>query len=346
MRLIDLVKLRPGVGWSWWDPYCGGNLYENPNITMADILESGEPHLMWNDICINPSITFDEIYNHPERPLDIDPHNNYRTYWRAWSYNPNIKLSDFDTSPRDIPWYRLAYNPEFSLETLEQHDPDLIYGSILTNSPHLTLKYVIDHPNKHWDWTDICEKCEIHIHDVLNHPELPWKWHALTENSGIYIEDIMANAHLPWDQIVYNPHITIDFALDHPELCSTSEFYKELFWQRLGNTLPIQTIMDHPNLPWSWKNMCFNPSLTLQVILDNPDHMITTKLDWCMFSRYGDITVQDVADHPELPWNYGHLSANTFGWICEDKLSRFRIMTRTHVYKQELFAYVYCNQTT
>lgn len=78
------------------------------------------------------------------------------------------------------------------------------------------------------------------------------------------------------------------------------------------NLLPIM-VVQYPSLPWNWNAFCSNPNLTISFITK----WMTTKqlsrlnrLNWFSLSKNPRISVKDVFQHPELPWDWKGLSRN------------------------------------
>ncbi len=65
-------------------------------------------------------------------------------------------------------------------------------------------------------------------------------------------------------------------------------------------------LLQYSNMPWEWRQVSANPSVSLQFILDNP------QLPWDVkyVSRNINITEQDVLNNLNYPWNYEGLCMN------------------------------------
>lgn len=71
----------------------------------------------------------------------------------------------------------------------------------------------------------------------------------------------------------------------------------------------IDFINDHPGKEWDWWNwVSISPNITMQDVLDNPDQ----PWDWGALSANPNITFQDILDHPDKPWDWDGVSANKF----------------------------------
>lgn len=82
------------------------------------------------------------------------------------------------------------------------------------------LTLIIMLRNNDWDWYDISKNPNITIKDVLNYPEKPWNWNALSSNPNITLADLLKHPYLQWNwwHLTVHPNITVTDILAHPEL--------------------------------------------------------------------------------------------------------------------------------
>ena len=66
-----------------------------------------------------------------------------------------------------------------------------------------------------------------------------------------------------WGLLSWNPNITFDQVLAHPE--------KPWHWDGLSRNprITLNNITNHPELPWDWKGLSGNFNITLEFILTN-----------------------------------------------------------------------------
>ncbi len=94
------------------------------------------------------------------------------------------------------------------------------------------------------------------------------------------MENILEYTNILWYRymILYNPNVPADYILSYPN--------EHIMWNIISRhlSMTMQIIMDNPDKPWDLSVMSKNPNLTLDMIINNLDK----------------------------PWNWTVLSANTF----------------------------------
>jgi hypothetical protein len=147
-----------------------------------------------------------------------------------------------------------------------------------------------------------------------------------------------------------NPNITI------ADILSVDQ--QKWNWDALSYwaDVTLEDVMAHPELPWEWENLCENRNVTMHDILNMvagkvgpfcdvcdcsdcnlaPQHW----MNWRGLSAHASITVDDVAAHLDLPWDFSGLSDNPFAYDTGDSTGGFapqrRQAKRTAAYKKEL----------
>ena len=61
------------------------------------------------------------------------------------------------------------------------------------------FQYVLDHPEKPWDWLGISENPNVTMEDIISNPEKPWDWLGVSVNPNITMEFIISHPDKPWD---------------------------------------------------------------------------------------------------------------------------------------------------
>jgi hypothetical protein len=64
-----------------------------------------------------------------------------------------------------------------------------------------------------------------------------------------------------------------------------------------------EDIENHPELPWNWKYISQNPTITLDFVLKNHNK----RWDWSRLTLNSAITREDIKNHPELPWDHDYV---------------------------------------
>ncbi len=204
---------------------------------------------------------------------------------------------------------------------LEQHADKPWNLYYLSKNPNLPFQYVLDHPEKPWEWDEL-ENPNIPLQYVLKHSEIPWDWYGLSRYASF--QDFLDHPDLPWDWkgLSLNPNVPFRYVLDHPKLPWN--------WYNLSTHVPFQHVLDHPKLPWIYDGLSRNPNLSIQYVLKHPDKpwrwltlsknpnvLFQHALDHCVFRNWAQLSwnpnlpFQYVLDHPEKPWDWYGLSFNT-----------------------------------
>jgi len=61
--------------------------------------------------------------------------------------------------------------------------------------------------------------------------------------------------------------------------------------------------VNHPYEPWDWYNISRNPSITWDIVRENPDKPWI----WSFLSAHPNITWDIVENNPDHPWDWWHL---------------------------------------
>lgn len=96
---------------------------------------------------------------------------------------------------------------------------------------------------------------------LLRHPSAPWDWAAVS----------------------YNPAVSFQFIIDHPER----------------------------EYPWDFETLCSNPNLSLSFFVEfiiKPEELL--RVDWHLLSANPAISMVDVATNSKYKWDDRYLSAN------------------------------------
>jgi hypothetical protein len=121
----------------------------------------------------NPSITFKDIFDHPNLPWD----------WEGLSNNPSISFQNvLDYPDNEWDWWHLSRNPS------------------------ITFQNVIDHPDKPWDWEGLSENPSITWKNVLDHPNKRRNWQFLSQKrDGVFIKYNRKRIDLGLEEELYFP---------------------------------------------------------------------------------------------------------------------------------------------
>jgi hypothetical protein len=208
------------------------------------------------------------------------------------------------------------------------------------------FQYILDHPEKRWNWASISSNPNITWDIVKAHPNLPWNYMNLSFNENITLKILKenpeyswdwgyfstCNPNLTWDQVRYEPNI-IDMCflnnnlinswkkssfkwIDiHPRLLALSRKFKKYSKFRIAYDYQyepdIQLTWDHlKKTPLSdvhgWGYNSKHPSVTWDIIQAHPE----MPWQWQNVSCNPNITWDIVQANPDKPWNSSWLSCN------------------------------------
>lgn len=225
--------------------------------------------------------------------------------------NPNFDLDFIDKFPN----YELSLNSQIKLAhklKFEDACADPVKYSFffkITDNPAITLDMIKNNPQYPWDtdfyvynphaqWEDILEikhtKPElfsanenINMRIILENPHIKWKYNRLSSNASITLDDIDKNSELPWSWgcVIMRKDITLEFAKKYKH---KTELVPEM---DIEGTLEYQ----------GW-----HEDLNIELVRKYKDK----KLCWQRISRHDGITMDDIRNNPDLPWNLEGISRN------------------------------------
>ena len=68
-------------------------------------------------------------------------------------------------------------------------------------------KFIIDHPDRDWNWFNISRNPNITMQDILDNPTKPWDWFAISNNPTITMDFINDNPDKDWNWYAISRHI-------------------------------------------------------------------------------------------------------------------------------------------
>jgi hypothetical protein len=308
MRLIDIIKENISLAWD------SDMISANPDITIQDMLDN--PHIKWNYYSANYKATISDLL----KPIPKGP--NRKPLWR-WEYS---MLS-----------YRIHVD-----DILAHKDLGWKWNNVCGNNT-LTFNHVLTHNDIPWDWSVLYIQCPFSIEMYHMDPYKPWNFNRLSWNRGLHIDDVLANLDLKWDWagISANATITIDHILKHHSL--------PWRWDRLSLNIPLCDIFRYQGLPWTWNLVAYNQTITFDDFIHNSHEKIVLTSSQKFFcdlnidnikyiyenhlldnlpdlrklstffnikevekaiSWYSNISMKDVLDNQEIPWNKLYLVTN------------------------------------
>jgi hypothetical protein len=208
------------------------------------------------------------------------------------------------------------------------------------------FQFILDHPEKKWNWSCISINPNITWDIVKAHPNLPWNWMNLSFNKNITLKILKENPQYPWDwgyfsscnpnltwdQVRYEPNIkdicyynnnlidswkksSFKWIDIHPRLLALSRKLKEGYTFRIKYYYQYEPDLhltwNHlKNTPWNdvygWGYISSHPNITWDIIKAHPD----MPWQWHNVSGNLNITWDIVQANPDFPWNWTWLSCN------------------------------------
>ena len=308
MRLIDIIKANIPLAWD------SDMISANSDITIQDMLDN--PQFKWNYFAVNYKATISDLL----KPIPKGP--NRKPLWK-WDYRMlsyTIHIDDI-LANKELRWN---------------------WGNVCRNKT-ITFDHVLKNDDIPWDWSVLYIQCPFNVEIYRLNPYKPWNFKRLSWNHGLHINDILANLDLKWDWagVSANVTITIDHILKHHSL--------PWRWDRLSVLIPMRDIFKYPGLPWNWNIVAHNQKFTFEDFIRNSHEKIVLTCNQQFFinlqinqiryiydnkildnlpdmrkitsffsmkevdksiSWFSNISMNDVLDNQEIPWNKLYLVTN------------------------------------
>jgi hypothetical protein len=276
--------------WNWY------SLSVNEKITIEFVVNNRHLLWRWNAISKDKYI--------PEYIFKKYP--NFELHWRSFSTNPSFKMKYvYDNPDRNWDWFTISKHPD------------------------LDMGFVINNPNKTWLFYHIYNRIDINLnYFIQKYPEFNWEWDYLTNNKSITLDTIMATKNKSWKWYILTNiyHNRFDLIIKYPDL--------NWNWYYLSTSkyLTLDIIEKLINKPWNYKEISYiSPNLlTKEFILKYPynnyklDNMCSTftiedvkdfintslELNWTKISSSPNITMKDIIENKDFPWNFMGVSDN------------------------------------
>jgi hypothetical protein len=138
------------------------------------------------------------------------------------------------------------------------------------------LDFVNEYNNKEWDITGIIANINVFPEDIIN-------------DTNCFKDNIPYN-------LSFNPNLTVEFILAHPELTWKYEDIIE--------NIDIKHIINHPEIAWKYNNLFDNDNLSIDYLI-----LIADKItNW--YEMTVCMPIKDIINHPELPWDKSAIKLN------------------------------------
>lgn len=132
------------------------------------------------------------------------------------------------------------------------------------NPDEFSYRFVSRNMDKNWNIRRLSEYKYLDDNLVRNNPSFPWNYADVCINSGISL-DYAYELFLQHREMrkFYNPNMAHEF------ICKVDK--SKLNWPKLTRIMDTNYILTSQDLPWRWKFLTENPTLTLAHITSNPN---------------------------------------------------------------------------
>ena len=341
---IDIVNKFATKKWAW------KIVSSHKNITMQNILQYPEFPWDIKSLCNNPNFNLSVYFKWPHRLWNwsvISRHENITMEiissnrllpwdWNAISYNPNLTtkmVSLYNNMNWD--WEYLSRSPLITVEFILEHPQYKWFWRAVNENPNLTMDLALDNPQK-LCWNKELATASI---EILEKIQAAWRFcfnHKVTRELSVnpniseeFVEKSMKSIDWVWSLLSKHPNISLKYIFSHNYAWD---------WDNvsLHPKLTMKDVTQQLNRnQWNWRNISRNPNVTIEDILAN--HLLnwhwdiimqSNKVKPCHLSRifilhsytivmsrnnlfnHPNITMADVINHPNIPWNYRYVSVN------------------------------------
>jgi hypothetical protein len=114
---------------------------------------------------------------------------------------------------------------------------------------------------------------------------------------------VLHNLDKPWDwhQLAFNPNITWQNIIDNLDHFNTNNI-----WRKISIQKEVTKDLLCKNLPWNYRELLYNKSLTCDMISELPD----LPWDWYIMDLKPNLTLEFIQKHIDKPWNFESLTHN------------------------------------
>jgi hypothetical protein len=318
---FDYIAKNLDKNWDW------DELSQNSNLTPEILKKSLEIDFNfpwdWQLISSNKIFTWEFIQENlaSENPYPWD------WDWDGVSQNPNITWeiisNDLKTeNPKPWYWYSISTRDFITWEIIESNlDKDWDW-SCISYKKFITWENIESNLDKDWDWQYISEKIatpDIVQRTLDSNLEIPWDWECISHNDNMTWDFFKKN--FDKDLCLYNlsvhPCITWDVIRQNLESIDPDE--PEITWwnyihrnDNLIQNVPMDLIIKYSDLidDECWGYLSFSKSITMSDITNNLD----LPWDWEEVSNNPNITIDFIKNDLQSPnpkdWNWENLSKN------------------------------------
>lgn len=201
----------------------------------------------------------------------------------------------------------LSQHPDLTLDVLKAHSDKAWGFHELHRHKNFTFEWVLEFPNRYWDWNRISEKVDIDT--VARHQNLHWNWSMLTNR--FHTSELLMYPELPWNFVLFHiPDITDEHILFLETFQHRIPDWK---WKYIAESTPWSVFKKAMHLPWVW--------FIADVILNTDDFLpedvsiirdMEILCNWIKLTIYVHIDI--INANPDLPWIQEYLQYNRTTW--------------------------------
>lgn len=203
---------------------------------------------------------------------------NHHNIFHYLSMNPNLMDKNIlDNQKKEWCWVELTHNA--SLDFVRKFPRKEWNWVVLSSSPRITWKDVIDNPDEDWSYYGLSANPNINDFIVREYPRRKWDYtHMLSKNPSISLDYIFATPHKMWNY-------------------DNISLREDLMWHH---------VVDNPKIPWNYSYLSLNPNITMKIVLENLDK----PWDFILLSKCPGITFDDILDNLQFPWSSHEMCQN------------------------------------
>jgi hypothetical protein len=239
--------------------------------------------------------------------------------WEHISANPNIKWEDVKKNP-SLPWKfeYLSRNPNITWSIIQANKQDQSNDwnfDQLSKNPNITLKFVKEHPEIPWLYTNVIKNKSVTYMELVDNIEFfktklssnedNLYYYYISKNPNITISNVNNNLTKKWNYKFLSKHINITWDTINVDR-DWSYYYLSRNPHMLSNDMKDIIMLDK-----YLEGYMQNPNLGLIVFsIDNLLKNNMSDLHFSYLSKNPKLTFEDIEKHKERPWDYMNLSKN------------------------------------
>lgn len=224
-------------------------------------------------------------------------------------------------------------------------------NNIISSNPSITISDIKKHPEIKWDysllssnsnmtWKFIQETMDSKEYKKIKNDDDKWSFFDLSTNKCITFDIIKKNPNYGWPygRVGYNPNITLDIVKENPIVYidndeDSPDYNEEIYkvrWDPLhlarNPNFTLKDILENPAIfpknKWDkiFHSFLFNKNLNIKIVLEYKD--IFTEDDWSLITINPGISIEDIANNPQLDWIIKDILWNpniTYKTVIENK---------------------------